>query len=252
MRKQTTKWCLIEGENSEKQQVWRSVFKRNMSEDQSSKIGLLGPPLNKEILEIWEKYSQPAAVRKIQEEFEVLRSSPESCLRVKMFRLSQKCQKLRKQKRDGELRSILQSGFHAPEKKITEDVTLADESQIRQVQDAARKVVQENHKLKREIEHVEDTNENLSFQIEHYGKKLDIQMKLLDMMNGRYGEAMKYKRESHNLQHELELWQQKFQHISDQLDKTTNEISMLHEKVKKNSIRNLNKKIKTQRESHTN
>ncbi|WAR29910.1 hypothetical protein MAR_003478 [Mya arenaria] len=157
------KWCLIEGENSEKQQVWRSVFKRNMSEDQTSKIGLL---------EIWEKYSQPAAVRKNQEEFEVLRSSPESCLRVKMFRLSQKCQKLRKQKRDGELRSILQSGFHALEKKITEDVTLADKSQLRQVQDAARKVVQENHKLKREIEHVEDTNENLSFQIEHYGKNL--------------------------------------------------------------------------------
>ena len=100
--------------------------------------------------------------------------------------------------------------------------------------------------LKRSIQNVETTNENLTYQINN---SEHILLNLLQITNEKYDKVLQYKQGSFGLQEELQSLEEQYVNLGKQLDTTTEQFQEHKDKLKQLCTRNINKKLKRREES---
>ena len=106
----------------------------------------------------------------------------------------------------------------------------------------ASKIVNENVRMKRKVTATEQSNENLTLQIQHAERKIDILQNVLEITNDKYKQVCGAKRESVRLREELEEWEIRYNNLSRQFDNAFEDLHEKKLKLQKQSTRNVNKK----------
>jgi chromosome segregation ATPase len=168
----------------------------------------------------------------------------ESCddfvLYTKIQRLSNKFKLLKRKGKASDIQAFRDTQFLKPEKVFPEP----EDKEVNRLLLNTKAILNENKELKREIDFVDDTNENLVLQVSHAEKKIECLESLLELTNSKYKKALHCKTESAQLRQQLNDWESKYENLSQQYDNAVEELHEKQNKLNKQSTRNLNKKIK--------
>ena len=78
--------------------------------------------------------------------------------------------------------------------------------------------------LKRSIQNVKTTNENLTYQVNNSERKVSILLNLLQITNEKYDKALQYKQDSFGLQEELHFLEEQYVNLGKLLDTKTDQL----------------------------
>ena len=175
-------------------------------------------------------------------------------LNTKIRRLSEKAKQLKKNKNEKGLSMLMVAGFEVPKldtqaSQVLQTLPPETQTMFKNINKKANAVIQQNRELKRDIEEVEDSNQNLSYQIANSERKISILMKLLEVNNDKLENALKYKVDSYKLEHEVNQLQEQYNRLSQQFEETVEELGEKKEKLKILCARNVNKKLKRRDET---
>ncbi|CAC5376804.1 unnamed protein product [Mytilus coruscus] len=197
--------------------------------------------LNKDITDLFEKEKFQCGVLKGQKLYPGLdwEKCDKLALRIKVNRVVDRVKTLRKNNKS-KLNVFLQSTF-CFQKNRSDKITFQylqeeERNRVKDIERNAVKVDSENKTLKRQIKQSNLDLENLEIQIDHYERKSDVLLKLLNIA----GEKCKTTK---SIQKENRSWGKKFESISNQLDESLEQLDEMKVKFATLGPKNVRRKI---------
>ncbi|MES9884865.1 MAG: hypothetical protein ABW185_28805 [Sedimenticola sp.] len=208
-------------------------------------------PSNKNVIDIWRNSDTNTRITKdtIENKYpgKVVDCNL-ATLSTKVRRLSDRSKLLKKNKNNKELESLMSADFEFPRSDIQFPPPVASVTND-STRESERDQCLENKKLKRDIENVEATNENLKYQITNYEHRVNVIMNLLELTNTKMAKTLKEKHDASSMKQEVKLWEEKYAKLESELESTVVELHEKKEKLKRECTRNVTKKLKRRDET---
>ncbi|MES9880651.1 MAG: hypothetical protein ABW185_07195 [Sedimenticola sp.] len=162
-------------------------------------------------------------------------------LRAKVSKIYKKEKQIIRDKKGVGLEQWYKENVSCTSKQTTEVQNLPTNVHI---VEQTQSLIKENKSIKRVLQTSETQNENLEIQIKESEHNIETQLNLLDIVTEKYNRVLKTEKENCKLKRECDVWDKKYDSLSQQLETTLEKLDKLQQKANTGSTRNVNKKFK--------